>query len=160
MRDAFWEQRPEHMPLGKLVRCTGSVIQRHFQRVCAEHGLTPTAMGVLGALSQTAGLSHRELADRIMLSPATLTPVLDALEEAGEVRRDRDPQDRRVVRLHITDLGQLRLGAVAGVVVAAFRQQMPRPSAEDEKIIRGYLLAVMAALNDDAPLVDDIEESA
>lgn len=160
MRDAFWEQRPEHMPLGKLVRCAASVINRHFQRVCAEHGLKPTVMGVLGSLADTDGLSHRQLADRMMLSPATLTPVLDALEEAGEVRRDRDPQDRRVVRLYLTDLGRLRLGAAAGVVVAAFRDQMPRPSPADEKIIRGYLMAVMAALNGDAPLPDEIEESA
>ncbi|MBA2310389.1 MAG: MarR family transcriptional regulator [Pseudonocardiales bacterium] len=160
MHDTFWEQRPEHMPLGKLVRCAASLINRHFQQVCAEHGLTPTTMGVLGSLAHTDGLSHRQLADRMMLSPATLTPVLDALEEAGEVRRDRDPQDRRVVRLHLTVLGELRLGAAAGVVVAAFRGRMPCPSPEDEQIIRGYLLAVMAALNDDAPLADEIEESA
>jgi len=158
MADPFWEQRPEHMPLGKLVRCAGTVISRHFQRVVAEHSLTPTSIGVLGALAQTGGLSHRALADRMLLTPATLTPVLDALEQAGEVRRDRDPQDRRVVRLHLTELGQLRLGAVAGVVLAAFRERMPRPAPRDEKIIRAYLLDVMAALSDDAGGPDKLSD--
>ncbi len=142
----FFEQRPDQMPLGKLIPCVSSVITRFFHQVVAEHGLTRTSLGVLGALAARDGLSHRELAEHVLLTPATLTPVLDALESSGDVRRDRDPEDRRVVRLHLTDAGRLRVGAAAGVVAAAFREHMPHPSPADEKTIRDYLLDVMAAL--------------
>ena len=143
---AFFEQRPDQMPLGKLIPCVSSVITRYFHHVVAEHGLTRTSLAVLGALAAQDGLSHRELAEHVLLTPATLTPVLDALEGSGDIRRDRDPEDRRVVRLHLTDLGRLRFGAAAGVVAAAFRTRMPHPSPEQEKIIRDYLLDVLAAL--------------
>ena len=148
---AFFERRPDQMPLGKLIPCVSSVITRYFHQVVADHGLTRTSLGVLGALAVRDGLSHRELAEHVLLTPATLTPVVDALENSGDIRRDRDPEDRRVVRLYLTDVGRLRFGATAGVVAAAFRDRMPLPSQADEKIIRGYLLDVLAALGAPAP---------
>src|SRR5437764_4877786 len=100
---AFFEQRPEQMPLGKLIPWVSHAITRFFHDVVAEHGLTRTALAVLAALAEQDGLSHRELAEHVLLTPATLTPVVDALEAGGDIRRDRDPDDRRVVRLHLTD---------------------------------------------------------
>ncbi len=149
MTEAFWERRPQHMPLGKLIPWVGTAISRYYNDVVAEHDLTPTSMGVLGMVAAKDGMSHRELADCLRLTPATLTPVVDSLERDGAVRRSRDPADRRVVRLHLTKVGELRLGAAAGVVVAAFRARMPRPTPEHEEIIRGYLTAVLAALSDE-----------
>lgn len=146
---AFFANRTEHMPMCRLIPCASTVITRHFHRVVTDHGLTRTSIGVLGALAARDGMSHRELAEHVMLTPATLTPVLDALEGSGDVRRDRDAADRRVVRLHLTDAGRLRLGAAAGVVAAAFRERMPCLPPGDEAIIRGYLLDVIAALGED-----------
>jgi DNA-binding MarR family transcriptional regulator len=82
--------------------------------------------------------SHRELAGRLGLSPATLTPVLDALEAAGEVRRERDRTDRRVVRLHRTPAGRAHLARAPSA-------RLPRPDPEVDRAVRAWLLAVLAA---------------
>lgn len=118
----------------------GAAVDRHRRRLAAGHRLTPTAISVLVALDDVAGPpSHRELAGRVALSPATLTPVLDALENAGNVRRERDPADRRVVRLHRTPAGRARLAA------AQPGSRLPRPAPAAEPTVRAYLLAVLAA---------------
>jgi DNA-binding MarR family transcriptional regulator len=46
-----------------------------------------------------------ELADHLGIVPRSVTTVIDALEEAGLVRREVDPHNRRAIRLHLTDRG-------------------------------------------------------
>lgn len=136
------------MPLGRLIGVVGAQFGRYSQRVLAEHGATASSVGVLGALACEDGLSHREMARRLWLTPATLTPVVDALEQAGHVRRHRDPDDRRVVRLHLTDEGREWLRSTYSEVARAFRARIPPPPPGHEQIIRDYLVAVLAAINE------------
>ena len=51
------------------------------------------------------GLRMNELAGRILLSKSGLTRVIDRMEEAGLVRRERPADDRRVVKVYITPAG-------------------------------------------------------
>lgn len=60
--------------------------------------------GVLRVLRHgTQSLS--ELGKRMLLSPATLVPVVDALVKQHYVSRERDPSDRRRVQLSLTETG-------------------------------------------------------
>lgn len=149
MHEAFFERRPEAMPLGKLLPWVGTAVSRRYQELVAAHGLSPTGLSVLGVLGHRDGVSHRELAGHLGLTPATLTPVIDTLEEAGEVRRLRDPDDRRVVRVRITAAGRERLLTTFAQVASSFRERMPHPSPEHEAIIRAYLTAVLAAVTEE-----------
>ncbi|MFC5995046.1 MarR family winged helix-turn-helix transcriptional regulator [Pseudonocardia hispaniensis] len=147
--EAFFESRPDRMPLGKLLVWTGRAVGCHYQRAVAAQGLTSTSIGVLGVLGHCEGLSHRELAGRLGVTPATLTPVIDALEEAGQLRRERDRHDRRVVRLSLTEAGRDRLVAAFAQVVTAFREKLPHPPPDQAEIIRQYLLGVLDAIKDE-----------
>jgi DNA-binding MarR family transcriptional regulator len=147
--DGFFEPDPQLMPLVRLLSRTGQAVVRYTSRTIATHGLTTTAMGVLGVLADTGAVSHRELSGKLGVAPATLTPVVDALEAAGELARERDPADRRVVRVWITSSGRERLAKVHGDVVTAFRARLPAPAPRDAEIIRAYLLAVLAAVGDE-----------
>lgn len=148
--DATWfEADPARMPLGKLLPWAAQSLTRFYQRSVAVHGLTSTALGVLGVLAHTHEVSHRELSGRLGVTPATLTPVVDALESAGELTRQRDPADRRIVRLTITRRGRERLVAAFDGVAAVYRERMPHPPPEHDAIIRDYLLAVLAASTDE-----------
>jgi len=149
MLEAFFERRPEHMPLGKLLPRVGTAVSRYYQRAVGEHGCTPTSLGALGILSLRDGLSHRELAGALGVTPATLTPVVDALEATGELRRDRDPTDRRVVRLSLTVSGHEHLRAMSAQVATDLHERLPHLPAGHEQIIRGYLIAVLAAVSPD-----------
>ncbi len=53
-----------------------------------------------------------ELSRKMMLTPATLVPAVDALERQGFVERGRDPHDRRRTPLVVTDAGRTLLERV------------------------------------------------
>jgi DNA-binding MarR family transcriptional regulator len=61
------------------------------------------------------GLRMNELASRILLSKSGLTRVIDRMEEEGLVRRERPPDDRRVVKVFITPAGLQTLQAARAV---------------------------------------------
>jgi DNA-binding MarR family transcriptional regulator len=64
-------------------------------------GLNATDLNCLNILSFTGEMTAGELARATGLTTASITGVADRLEEAGYVRRERDPRDRRrvVIRL-------------------------------------------------------------
>ena len=61
---------------------------------------------VMLALWQHAPLSVTEVASRLQLDPATLSPLLKRLESTGYVVRRRDPKDERTLQLTLTPEGQ------------------------------------------------------
>lgn len=123
-----------------LLTRAGQAVGRIHQQAAAEHGLTSTSMGVLDALARRdGGTSHRELAARLGVTPATLTPVVDALAASGDLARERDPSDRRVVLLSITPRGRERIAVATASVERTLRARVPAlPPA-----VREYLLAVL-----------------
>lgn len=129
---------------------TGLALQRLSRKAAAAHGLSVTALAVLAALIEVEALSHRDLAGHLRLAPATLTPVLDALEGDGALRRVRDGADRRIVRVAITRRGRDRHTAAAAGVARAVGV-LPGPAMAEEPLIRAYLSGLLQAVDDGMP---------
>lgn len=61
---------------------------------------------VLCKVAEQDGMTQSEIADALSVQGATVTNMLKRMEEANLVKRHRDPQDNRLVRVHITDEGR------------------------------------------------------
>jgi len=69
-----------------------------FSHVVAERrGLNGTDARCVDHLRRKGSATAGELADRIGLTSGAVTAMIDRLERAGMVRRERDPADRRRV---------------------------------------------------------------
>jgi DNA-binding MarR family transcriptional regulator len=69
-------------------------------------GLTPAQERALRMITRSEEpLRMTELADQLGIVPRSVTTVVDALEQAGLVRREIDPHNRRAIRLYLTDRG-------------------------------------------------------
>ncbi|HEU5334254.1 MAG TPA: MarR family transcriptional regulator [Actinocrinis sp.] len=85
-------------------------LTRRLRRAQAERlaplGLTPAQERALRMIARGEEPPRMtELADRLGIVPRSLTTVIDALEEAGLVRREIDPRNRRAILLRLTDRG-------------------------------------------------------
>lgn len=72
---------------------------------------------VLCVIAREDGLTQSEIAERLAVQGATVTNMLQRLEEAGLVIRRRDPEDNRLVRVYLTEAGlekELSLNAQLG----------------------------------------------
>lgn len=78
------------------------------------------------------GIQMTELAREIVLSKAGLTSLVDRLEERSLVRRMPDPEDRRAVRIKLTEQGEQVFRAAARVHLAGVRDRVLQHLTDDE----------------------------
>lgn len=94
---------PETMPDGQLSAVLAIMrVARALERVDA--GLSPQQYRIL-KLAGAGGERSARLAEGLAVAKPTLTAIADSLVAAGLARREAEPGDRRVVRLHLTEAG-------------------------------------------------------
>ena len=78
---------------------------RNRNEICC-YGITVSQCYLLDALSTHGGLSMQELAGHLYLKISTVTRLVDALVRKNLVRRQKDAEDRRIVRVELTETGR------------------------------------------------------
>lgn len=81
----------------------------------SEEGLTMPQLRLLWLLRDDDGLPVGALAGHLGVNPSTITGHVDRLVRQGLVRREEDPDDRRVVRNFLTDEGATIVSAILRV---------------------------------------------
>lgn len=75
----------------------------HFNSLAEEMGLDAAPLSALLKLRRQDGLTITELGDKLFLKASTITSLVDRMERDGLVRRERNKDDRRVVRIFLTE---------------------------------------------------------
>lgn len=106
-------------------------------------GITSRQMDVLLLIEDGAADCAAGLARVLGLDAGMLTRVLDALEAAGMVSRARTQEDRRLVRVKVTDLGRQVVGKGPGPVQSVLDERFASftlPELEQASRLLGKLL--------------------
>ncbi len=121
------------------IRRVSSLMQLLGQRSAERIGVNATDLNCLNIVALTGRLTAGELAQQTGLTTASITGVLDRLEEGGFVRRVRDPQDRRRVMVELAaGPGLNRVGSTFAPVVAAWRAAAAGYSEEELRLLLGF----------------------
>jgi DNA-binding MarR family transcriptional regulator len=95
------ERRRLAMSFALAVRKTGSLMNLMSQAAAERAGLNATDLNCLNILSFSGSMTAGEMARATGLTTASITGVVDRLEAAGFVSRERDLADRRRVVITI-----------------------------------------------------------
>jgi MarR family transcriptional regulator for hemolysin len=110
--------RPVGKPIGLSLSSAAKAISRVFDdSLAAEGGSIPTWM-ILMSLKTRPLANQRELADAVGIQGATLTHHLNGLEADGLVTRRRDPDNRRIHLVEMTEKGERLFYRLAAAAVA------------------------------------------
>ncbi|HUF52483.1 MAG TPA: MarR family transcriptional regulator [Dehalococcoidia bacterium] len=119
----------------------------------ARLGLTMTQVRVLALLEAEQGLRAGDLASKLGVLPSTVTRIVDRLVQNRLVKRDVDPEDRRMVQHFVTSRGIDALTQLRRSGRARFNEVFDRLSA-------AQLARVVAALRDLTDALDAIDLEA
>lgn len=128
------------------VERTAAVLNHAFAEAVKEHGITPTQYNVLRILrgAGEAGLCRNEVRDRMIAQVPDVTRLLDRLEQAGLIVRERDTEDRRQVGTRITPKGLDLLAALDDPVVEIHKRQLGHLSPEQLRTLTELLTLARA----------------
>jgi MarR family transcriptional regulator for hemolysin len=133
-------RRPAQEPIGLELTRTAKVVQRAFDAALAAAGASLPVWLVLLSLTSRQHGAQRELAAALGIEGPTLTHHLNKMETAGLVTRRRDPVNRRVHIVELTDAGRTRFTELLETV-QAFDTQLRAGFTRSEQSTLHELLA-------------------
>lgn len=101
-----WRHTLAPYNMGHKLKLASQLMYRDFLERLEPYGLTPFHYLVLCCLWEEDGLSTSGIAKKLGQLGATLTGVVDRMEDRKLVYRERDPEDRRTVRIWLTPNGE------------------------------------------------------
>ncbi|MBA4179688.1 MAG: hypothetical protein C0506_03785 [Anaerolinea sp.] len=103
--------------LTSLYRTTNAAVRELDQRLGRDHGITFMQAITLLAVDSFDRPQPHLVAEYLSQQSQTVTGVLDRLERAGHVSRQRDLGDRRAVRLELTESGRALVEAISSTLI-------------------------------------------
>jgi DNA-binding MarR family transcriptional regulator len=118
--DDFYEQTPDGNRLAteavmNTIR-TADLLFDQIDRLLRPLGVSSAGGLVLGQLRDHGAMSPSELGDRLIVTRATVTGVVDSLERRSYVKRSPNPSDRRGVLVELTPEGLEIVAQVRSVI--------------------------------------------
>lgn len=122
-------------PLGVRLANVAKDVSQAFDDALVAAGGSRASWLVLMSLKSRPAANQRELADTVGIRGATLTQHLNGMENDGLVTRRRDPENRRVHLVELTDEGE-----------AAFRRMRQAAVRFDRRLRAGLAADEVAHL--------------
>lgn len=94
------------VPLGRVLWDAGNKVRRSFDASLARAGGSQSTWQILLALKQRPKANQRQIAADVGIQEATLTHHLAGMEASGLIARRRDPANRRVHLIELTQRGE------------------------------------------------------
>jgi MarR family transcriptional regulator for hemolysin len=141
--------RPARPPIGLHLARTARSVSRAFDEALAQAGGSVPVWLVLISLKSQRLRNQRELADAVGIREATLTHHLNAMDAQGLITRQRDPANRRVHLVELTESGDALFHRLRGTA-AAFDQRLRAGVSDAEVAKLEDLLSRLAANAADA----------
>jgi MarR family transcriptional regulator, transcriptional regulator for hemolysin len=127
--------KPAGRPIGLTLARTAKIVSRAFDDTLAAAGGSTPVWLILISLKTRPDSNQRELAEAVGVQGATLTHHLNAMEADGLITRRRDPANRRVHQVGLTDRGE-----------ALFHRLASAARAHDQRLRAGFDAEEIAVL--------------
>ncbi|MDQ6658420.1 MAG: MarR family transcriptional regulator [Actinomycetota bacterium] len=127
-----------------LLSQVGARSAQVFAERLAPLDVTPRAFGVLSNLASEPGQTQQQLADALGIHRNNMVGLIDEMEAAGWVRRERSVTDRRAFNVQLTRTGTLLLSRV-GELIVTLDQELDEALGEGDRTTLIRLLGELAA---------------
>lgn len=135
---------------GEAGRALSNATIAFHEAVAERLGLHITDHKALGILFDEGPMPAGRLGELIGLTTGSVTAMVDRLERAGYVRRERDPFDRRkVVVTPVRDAArEAKIQALFGHMRRAFAKHLPEYSEAETRLILDFVRRSVVALRE------------
>lgn len=118
----------------KDLRYIAGIIKQKGREILSNYTITPPQFVALQWLFEEGDMTIGELSNKMYLAFSTTTDLVDRMEKNALVKRLKDPNDRRVVRIHLLAEGERIIDEVIKKR-QVYLKEVLRNFSEDEVIL-------------------------
>ena len=124
--------------MGKVCRLHHAHIHNTLEGMGVYRGQPP----LLFFLIENDGSTHRELAEFLHVTPATVSNMVKRMEKNGLVKRQSDPHDERISRVFITDQGRRSSEDIEQVFAQIEKEIVKGFTVEEAQQLKTFFLRI------------------
>lgn len=129
--------------VGKLIGMVRAQFMASLDEALADLGLTGSQLPVLHWAAHVSEGTCAALCRRTGSDTGSMTRMLDRLEEKGLVRRVRSEEDRRAVRVELTDAGKALEPVLVPRVVDVLNRNLAGFNKDELETLKGLLRRIL-----------------
>jgi MarR family transcriptional regulator, organic hydroperoxide resistance regulator len=124
----------------KELRYISGIVKQKGREILSNYTITPPQFVALQWLFEFGDMTIGELSNKMYLACSTTTDLVDRMEKNKLVMRVKDPNDRRVVRIHLLEEGERIIEEVIDKRQAYLQGVLKDFSSEEVESLRESLL--------------------
>ncbi len=129
------EAQATFMEVIMVIRRLSGGMDSYFQTLGVSQAGFKVMMNLLYAKGN-AGVSPATLSENLCVTRATVTGVLDTLENSRWIERKPDPNDRRALLIQLTEEGQKKLDEILPIHYGRIAKSMSVLTTEEQRTLR------------------------
>lgn len=141
-------KRGEAGYIGYLLRQAANAYETHLAQTLGDLGITPPQFSVMTMIAAYPGLSNADIARLSFLTPQTVGVIVKNLVKGNIATKHAHAVHGRIQQLQLTDLGRSLLVRAKGRVGTVETELLQELRAEDEQMVRKWLVEVSMRMSD------------
>ncbi len=131
--------------LRRIIRAT----DMRSKQLARESGLTPPQFMVLNAIAEMGNVAISNIANTVNLTQATVTTIIDRLEDKKLVARIRSEQDKRIVHATLTEAGRNKISEAPEILQDQFLDKYNQLEQWEQTYLLSALQRVVSLMQAD-----------
>lgn len=130
-----------------VIATTNRALLRRMEEVISAEGLTRPQFLALRCVSESAMVPMKDISDRMLVTPANITGIVDRLESKGLVRRAAHRGDRRATIVELTLKGKAMQERLSSRYTEFMEDALRVFTTEEQKKLRNLLLKLQEGMS-------------
>ncbi|MFS8048913.1 MarR family winged helix-turn-helix transcriptional regulator [Rhizobium sp. BR 314] len=122
------------------------LMQQSLARELAYLDIKPPHLDILVNLFRFEGISQQELARKLLVGRSNMSMLLPQMEKRGLIERRGDKQDKRVLRLYLTESGRRLTKEAMTIQTALIDRMMSDAPIEECELMTAHMERVITLL--------------
>jgi len=131
------------------LRMVSLILRKRGRDILEDFNVTPPQLNALNFLKHHS-LTMGELGQKMYLACSTATDHIDRMERNGLIQRERDPNDRRMIRLKVTPKGDQIIAEVVEARKRYVASVLMKVAPEDRKTLAQNLSQIHELMRSEA----------
>lgn len=132
--------------IGYLIKRSQRLMQERIEGLFAEQNFTLQQWVVMMHIRDGLAFTVADLCRELHHDSGAMTRLIDQLEERKLIERRRNPQDRRVIELSLTDSGNETITSLIGIVTNALNIALDDFTRDEVKLLKSLLRKLIGRL--------------